>query len=84
MRTVSVQELEAHSEELAAQVQAGQRLTLMHGGKTIGDIVAHEPEGKKSVSEEERLATVEELMQSLRQGWELGGLKMVDRDALYE
>jgi antitoxin (DNA-binding transcriptional repressor) of toxin-antitoxin stability system len=84
MRTVSVQELEAHTDELTAQVQAGQRLTLVHGSKTIGDIVPHEPARKKWASEAERIAAVEEMMTFLRKGVDMGGFKITDRDELYD
>jgi antitoxin (DNA-binding transcriptional repressor) of toxin-antitoxin stability system len=86
MRKVSVQELEQHIPDL----QAGQSLTLVYGGKPLAEVV---PIGsptqttasfpKKWASEEERLAELDRVMARLREGWDLGGLKIVDRDALY-
>jgi antitoxin (DNA-binding transcriptional repressor) of toxin-antitoxin stability system len=84
MRTISIQELEERPYELATQVESGQRLTLIHGGKAIGDLVAHEPQQKKWASEEERSAAVKDGMAFLRKGINMGGFKVTDRDALYD
>lgn len=40
VRSVSIQELEEHTAELVAEVEAGNRLTLIRGGKTVAEIRA--------------------------------------------
>jgi len=87
MRKVSIQELERHIPEL----QAGQSLTLVYGGKPLAEVVPIASSTdtttsypKKWASEEERLAELDRVMARLRTGWDLGGLKITDRDALYD
>lgn len=41
MRNVSIQELEADAAGLISEVEAGQRLTLIRGGKAVAEIVPH-------------------------------------------
>ena len=87
MRNVSIQELEDHIPDL----EAGQRLTLLHRGKPLAEVIpistASEDPSEPPVrwkSEEERLAAIADFMAFLRKGWDLGGLKITDRDALYD
>ena len=90
MRNISVQEFELHPADYVAQVEAGARLTLLRGGKAVAEVLpasstpAETEYPKQWASEEERLAAVEDLMQILRRGWDLGCLKITDRDALYD
>lgn len=85
VRSVSIEELEEHTAELVAEVEAGNRLTLIRGGKRIADIVpsiaSSEPEWK---DEEERLKAVDRVMEKLRRGYDLGGFKITNRDELYD
>jgi len=84
MRTISIQELEERPDAVMAEVEAGHRLTLIEGGKTIGDLVAHRPRAKQWASEEERLAELDHVMAKISRGYNLGGFKITDRDALYD
>ncbi|MBB5064884.1 type II toxin-antitoxin system Phd/YefM family antitoxin [Granulicella mallensis] len=85
VRSVSIQELEEHTAELVAEVEAGNRLTLIRGGKRVADIVpsvdSSEPIWR---DEEERLQAIDRVMEKLRRGYDLGGFKITDRDALYD
>lgn len=90
MRNVSIQELEADAAGLIAEVEAGQRLTLIRGGRAVADIVPHADVVSGS---ETRHATaekmthgeaVEQLMTTLEKGFDLGGFKITNRDELYE
>jgi antitoxin (DNA-binding transcriptional repressor) of toxin-antitoxin stability system len=85
MRSVSVQELEEHIPDL----QAGETLTLVHGGKVLAKVVPEPAEQmesefpKKWASEEERLAAIEDLMKALRKGYDFGDFKF-NRAELYD
>jgi antitoxin (DNA-binding transcriptional repressor) of toxin-antitoxin stability system len=80
MRNVSIEELEEHTADLISEVEAGHRLTLVRSGKAIADIVPRESEP----SEEERIAAGVELLAMMRKGIDLGGLRIDNRDELYE
>jgi antitoxin (DNA-binding transcriptional repressor) of toxin-antitoxin stability system len=80
MRNVSIEELEEHTADLISEVEAGHRLTLVRGGKAIADIVPREAEP----TEAERAAAVAELLAMMRKGIDLGGLRIDNRDELYE
>ncbi|WP_150110669.1 type II toxin-antitoxin system Phd/YefM family antitoxin [Granulicella mallensis] len=84
MRSVSIQELEEHTAELVAEVEAGNRLTLIRGGKTVAEIVPPATVAPIWESEEQRLNAIEEFMNILHKGYDLGGFKITDRDALYD
>jgi antitoxin (DNA-binding transcriptional repressor) of toxin-antitoxin stability system len=85
VRTVSIQELEQHTAQLVAEVEAGNRLTLIRGGKAVAELVPHAAESVSLWStEDERLAAIDEVMEKLHQGYDLGGFKIADRDALYD
>ncbi len=85
MRNVSIQELEQHTAQLVAEVEAGNRLTLIRGGRAVAELV---PPAADTVSrwttEEERLAAIDKVMNKHQQGYDLGGFKIIDRDALYD
>lgn len=72
VRSVSLQKLEEHTAELVA-------------GKRVVDILpsanSSEPIWK---DEEERLQAIDRVMEKLRRGYDLGGFKITDRDALYD
>lgn len=86
MRQVSIAELEEHLPE----VEAGQRLTLVHGGKAVAEVVPIRTELpeveplQKFASEEERLKAVEEFSAFLEKGLDLGGFRIESRDELYD
>jgi antitoxin (DNA-binding transcriptional repressor) of toxin-antitoxin stability system len=90
MSSMSLKEVEEHPADFVAKVEAGERLTLVCGGKTIADVVprngtdAKADVTKKWASEEERLAAVEEFFAVLDSGLDLGGLRIENRDELYE
>ena len=85
MRTVSIQELEQHTAQLVAEVEAGNRLTLIRGGKAVGELIPHAAESASQwTTEDERLAAIDKVMDKLHQGYDLGGFKITDRDALYD
>jgi antitoxin (DNA-binding transcriptional repressor) of toxin-antitoxin stability system len=85
MRSVSLEEFEEHTAELVAEVEAGNRLTLIRGGKAIAEVVpsvgSSEPIWR---DEKERLKAIDGVMEKLRHGYDLGGFKITDRDALYD
>jgi antitoxin (DNA-binding transcriptional repressor) of toxin-antitoxin stability system len=80
MRNVSIEELEEHTADLISEVEAGHRLTLVRGGRAIADIVPREGEP----TEAERVAAGERLLEIIRKGIDLGGLRITNRDELYE
>jgi antitoxin (DNA-binding transcriptional repressor) of toxin-antitoxin stability system len=90
MSSVSLKEVEEHPADFVAKVEAGERLTLVRGGKTLADVVprngASDEAGlpKKWATEEERLAAVEKFFAVLDTGLDLGGLRIENRDELYE
>jgi antitoxin (DNA-binding transcriptional repressor) of toxin-antitoxin stability system len=90
MRSISIQEFEKDPKACIAEAEAGQRLILVRGGKAVVEIApgsheAVEPESPQLwTTEEERLAAGAELMTMLRKGFNLGGLKITNRDELYD
>ena len=72
VRSVSIQELEEHAAELVV-------------GKRLADIVPSvDSSGPIWKDEEERLQAIDRFMEKLRRGYDLGGFKITDRDALYD
>jgi antitoxin (DNA-binding transcriptional repressor) of toxin-antitoxin stability system len=90
MRSISIQEFEQDPKAYIAEAEAGQRLVLLRGGKAVLEITprtdpAIQPESAQTwKTEQERLAAGEELMKILRKGFNLGGLKITNRDELYD
>jgi antitoxin (DNA-binding transcriptional repressor) of toxin-antitoxin stability system len=90
MRSISIQEFEKDPKACIAEAEAGQRLILVRGGKAVVEIApgsqaALEPESAQLwKTEDERLAEGKELMKILRKGFDLGGLKITNRDELYD
>ena len=85
MRTVSIQEFEQHPADFISEVEAGGQLTLIRGGKAVATVApATTSTGRVWQSEEQRQAAVEEFLEQLRRGYDLGGFKITDRDALYD
>ena len=85
MRTVSIQELEEHTAELVAEAEAGSRLTLIRSGRAVAELVpASAPSVQQWATEEERVQAIDQLMETMRRGYDLGGFKITDRDALYD
>jgi len=84
MRNVSIEELEKHTADLISEVEAGHRLTLVRGGKPIADIVPRELSANIEPTDEERERAGKELLEILHKGYDLGGFKITDRDALYD
>lgn len=70
MRNVSIQELEADTDSLISEVEAGQRLTLIRGGKAVADIVPHT---QTAATEESRAAAFREMLAVMNSGLDLGG-----------
>jgi antitoxin (DNA-binding transcriptional repressor) of toxin-antitoxin stability system len=90
MRSISIQEFEKDPKACIAEAEAGQRLILVRGGRAVVEInpgtgSTIEPETPQLwKTEEERLAAGAELMKIMRKGFNLGGLKVTDRDELYD
>jgi antitoxin (DNA-binding transcriptional repressor) of toxin-antitoxin stability system len=80
MRQVSAQLLDHDS---LVELESGHRLQLVQGGKTIAEIV---PVAESSFEEEEtrRLEAVRHLSEMLEKGMHLGGLRITNRDELYD
>ena len=83
MRSVSIKELEEHTAELVAEVEAGNRLTLIRGGKAVAEVV---PLTGTSIrpTEAERAAAGERLIAIMEKGIDLEGIRIENRDELYE
>jgi antitoxin (DNA-binding transcriptional repressor) of toxin-antitoxin stability system len=89
MRQISAKLL---GQESLVELKAGHRLQLVQGGHTIAEIVPVQESTSQSASEfpdasleeDERLAAVERLRQMMHQGIHLGGLRITNRDELYE
>ena len=89
MRQISAKLLD---QESLVELKAGHRLQLVQGGHTIAEIVPVQESDSQSGSEladmppteDERLAAVEQLRQMMHQGIHLGGLRITNRDELYE
>jgi prevent-host-death family protein len=81
MRSVSIKELEEHTAELVAEVEAGNPLTLIRSGRAVAAVIpiantaAHPTEAARSAARARLIALME-------QGINLGGLR-VNRDELY-
>lgn len=89
MRQISIQEFERDPKACIAEVEAGHALTLLRAGKPIVEISPAPQtngllDGQLWKTEEERMAAGAELMQILRKGSDLGGLRIENRDELYE
>jgi len=85
MRSVSIKELEEHTAELVAEAEAGNRFTLIRGGRAVAELVpATVHADQQWATEEERLQAIDQLMETLHRGYDLGGFKITDRDALYD
>jgi len=85
MRNVSIQELEEHTAELVAEAEAGSRFTLIRGGRAVAELVpASVNSGQQWATEDERVQAIDQLMETMRRGYDLGGFKITDRDALYD
>lgn len=95
MRQLSVQEFEDDPKGYLAQAEAGQRLVLHRGGKAVLEIGPSpgvqrggewrgDEEEETQPSSEERQAAVKRLMLKLNKGYDLGGLRIENRDELYE
>jgi antitoxin (DNA-binding transcriptional repressor) of toxin-antitoxin stability system len=89
MRQISIQEFEQDPKACLAEVEAGHGLTLLRGGKPVVDISPASDiddllSGQVWKTEDERLAAGAELMNLLRTGFDLGGLRIENRDELYE
>ena len=63
-----------------AEALAGEPVVLTEDGRTVARIVPHET----LVSKEEHAAAVERLMVLLNEGFDLGGVRIHDRDELYD
>lgn len=83
MRNVSIQEFEEHPAELLAEVESGQRLTVIRGGKAVAEFhpVVDSDASAKKIRRAEAGARLLALMEK---GIDLGGLRIESRDELYE
>jgi antitoxin (DNA-binding transcriptional repressor) of toxin-antitoxin stability system len=80
MRQISAQLLDSES---LGELKSGHRLQLVQAGKTIAEIV---PVSESSSGEEEtqRLEAVRRLSEMMEKGMHLGGLRITNRDELYD
>ncbi len=83
MRNVSIQEFEEHPAKLLAEVESGQRLTVIRGGKAIAEF---RPviDSAASVTQTGRAEAGARLLALMEKGIDLGGLKIESRDELYQ
>ncbi len=82
MRQISAQLLDHDS---LAELESGHRLELVQGGRTIAEIVPIEDSTtQEPQSDAEHLAAVERLSEMLQRGMHLGGLRIANRDELYD
>jgi len=79
MRSISIDELHEHTDQLIAEVQSGQTLTLVRGGKPVADVVPRQ----QLLEGEERQAALDRLMALLQKGIPLGGVPPT-RDEMHE
>jgi prevent-host-death family protein len=85
MRSISIQEFEKDPKACIAEAEAGQRLILVRGGKPVAELVpASETQATQEAKEQKRLAAVRRLTEIMDKGVNLGGLKITNRDELYE
>jgi antitoxin (DNA-binding transcriptional repressor) of toxin-antitoxin stability system len=80
MRQISAQLLDPES---LGELKSGHRLQLVQGGRTIAEIV---PVAESFLEEEEtrRLEAVRRLSEMMEKGMHLGGLRIANRDELYD
>ncbi len=81
MRQISAQLLD---HDALVELESGHRLQLVQGGRTIAEIVPVSGANEVDAKEQKRLEAVERLMEIMERGINLGGLKITDRDELYE
>ncbi len=82
MRQISAQLLDHDS---LAELESGHRLELVQGGRTIAEIVpiGTTPE-ESGLTEQKRHQAFRRLKEIMDQGIDLGGLRISNRDELYE
>jgi antitoxin (DNA-binding transcriptional repressor) of toxin-antitoxin stability system len=80
MRQIPAQLLDPES---LGELKSGHRLQLVQGGRTIAEIV---PVAESSLEEEEmrHAEAVRRLSEFLEKGIHLGGLRITNRDELYD
>lgn len=81
MRQISAKLLDRES---LVELESGHRLQLVQGGKTIAEIVPINDPQELEATEQRRLLAVQRLTEIMEQGIHLGGLKISNRDELYE
>ena len=81
MRNVQMLEDDIKLKQLAEEAATGQPVTLLQGDRPIAQII---PFPAPAITEEQRLKAGEELLAILEKGFDLGGLRIENRDELYE
>ena len=80
MRQVSLRDANQNFARLIAEVEAGEQVVLTRRGRPVARIV---PEPRKRKLTAEQQAAYERMVERLRRGYDLGGLK-VNRDEIYD
>jgi prevent-host-death family protein len=85
MRSISIQDFEKDPKACIAEAEAGQRLILVRGGKPVAEIVpASETDSTQEAKEQKRLEALQRLVEMMDRGVHLGGLRIDNRDELYD
>jgi prevent-host-death family protein len=81
MRQVSLRDANQNFAKLIAEVEAGEQVVLTRRGRPVARIVPETP--RKRMLTAEQQAAYERMVERLRRGYDLGGLK-VNRDEIYD
>lgn len=82
MRQVQLSEDDHQLATLVSEVEAGESVTLLRGERPVAQIIPF-PQAEEQMSAD-RLAAIEELKAIMDKGYDLGGFRIEDRDALYD
>jgi antitoxin (DNA-binding transcriptional repressor) of toxin-antitoxin stability system len=86
MRQVQLRDDQGQLQEILASVAEGHRLILLRGGEAVAEVAPADSCTEEQLwsSEQERQRAGTELMEMLRAGNDLGGLRLESRDDLYD
>jgi antitoxin (DNA-binding transcriptional repressor) of toxin-antitoxin stability system len=81
MRHISSQLLD---EESLNELESGHNLIVVREGKPIAQVVPINSELADSAAERDHATAVDDMLKLINKGWNLGGLRIGDRDELYD
>ena len=82
MRQLELKDAEKHFSDLIAEAEAGQTLMILRANKPVARIVP--AQATETVASSDQEDAHQELLRIMNHGYDLGGLKITNRDELYD